>query len=259
MPGQHVAGAGGGEQRRAVAVDRGAAVGRGNHRVRPLVDDDRVGHRGRLPRSVELRQFGSRREVRKQPAELALMRRQHQRRAPRPTAPLRRTRRGARQARSTHRRRTRSPRPIRPPRRSGRAQSAPTFACVPSPGPNTSAPGFRARHELGHVVHRFGLLQDDRRQMRRIYGKRIGRRKQRHRPCPGTRRGHRRQPRRAGRGRPAGKHADMAARIFVGVERRRRQSMRSQLRRIVLDAACVPIDASTSSRMPMSATMVSPQ
>ena len=44
MPGQDVAGAGGCQQRRAVAVDRRPAVGRGNHRVRPFVD-----HRRRWP------------------------------------------------------------------------------------------------------------------------------------------------------------------------------------------------------------------
>ena len=106
---QHVTGAGRGEQRRAVAVDRGAAIGRGDHRVRPLVDDDGIGACRGAARPVELRQLRS-------------AARSGNRRRNSPScgvstsagAPslrlVRRIRRGAWPRRSTRRRRTRQPR-----------------------------------------------------------------------------------------------------------------------------------------------------
>ena len=82
-----------------------------------------------------------------------------------------------------------------------------------------------ARLALGEKAQRLILPraapQDDRGQVSRVDQQCIGRRKQRHRPCPGPLRGKRREPCRAGRGRAAREHRDVAARIFVRVDGRR--------------------------------------
>ena len=80
MPAQHVAGTRRRQQRRAVGVDGGAPVRRGDHRVRPLVDDDRIGARGSVACAFELGQAATMRD-RETRGEFALVRRQHHDRA----------------------------------------------------------------------------------------------------------------------------------------------------------------------------------
>ena len=79
MPAQHVAGAGGRKQWRAVGIDRGPAVRRGDHRVRALcrmsIAFDRAA--ARRARSTFDRFFVGG-DAGKKPRELALMRRQDQ-------------------------------------------------------------------------------------------------------------------------------------------------------------------------------------
>ena len=76
---EHVAGAGGGEPGRRVVVDGGAAVGGGDHRVRPLEDDDGAADGRGLARAVELGAG----KIAEQAVELALVRGQHHRGVPR--------------------------------------------------------------------------------------------------------------------------------------------------------------------------------
>ena len=81
-PGEHVAGAGGGERRRQIEADRRATVGRGDDRVGALEDDDRAERRGGGAGSREFRwlikHFGAAAE---QPGELAFVRRDDRRAA----------------------------------------------------------------------------------------------------------------------------------------------------------------------------------
>ena len=76
-PRQNIAAAGGRQVRRGVGVDGGAAVRRGDDRVASLKHDESAALRSRRAGAVQAGACG-----RKEPAELALMRRQHHRRQP---------------------------------------------------------------------------------------------------------------------------------------------------------------------------------
>ena len=75
QPGQHIARTCRRQPGRRIAVDRGPAIGRGDHAVRALQDHHRPALRGGSPRPLQLA-AGQRRE---QPCELPLMRCQHHR------------------------------------------------------------------------------------------------------------------------------------------------------------------------------------
>ena len=177
--GKHVAGTGRRQQRRAVGVDRRAAVGRGDHRVRPLVD--RRPHLPPPPPCAPCRAWTD--SCRRQGRETAGGTRPH---AASARAPARRVRwrpskNASRRAANTVIASASKTMCRTSPAAAAISSSAksPTFSCVPSPGPKTSASGLRSAQELQHVLHRAGLAQDDRGQMRGIDGKRIGRRQQR--------------------------------------------------------------------------------
>ena len=88
-----------------------------------------------------------------------------------------------------------------------------------------------AQERVG-MLKRVGLAQDDRCQMRGVDLQRIGGRKQGDRPCPGARGRNCGKPRRACRGRAAGKNADMPARIFVRVGCRSRKIFMPERRHV---------------------------
>ena len=94
-PGQHVAGAGRGQPGRAVDVDRGAAVRRGDHRVGALQQHDGAGAGCAASRAAAIRSGDGLQQAREQALELAGVRASARRRgrAPRTARPGRRGRR----------------------------------------------------------------------------------------------------------------------------------------------------------------------
>ena len=122
--------------------------------------------------------------------------------------------------------------PVAGRRRAAPARRSAFFRRRQSPA-RARRPTAGVRRETLHVRDVIGLAQHDRGQMRGVNLHGVGRRQHGHRPCPASGRGQRRQPRRTGRARPAGKDADMAALVFMRIDRRNREIVQPKSRRVL--------------------------
>ena len=211
--GQHVAGAGGGERRRQVPADRGAAVGRGDDRVGALEHDDRAGELRRRPRARELVVLGvDAPGAGEEPREFALVRRHDDgvaaaldQRRQLPASPAKLV---SASASSTI---------VRPfaGRVSAAATSLRKSGPTPAPGPSAIA---RRRSSASSASKPCGAGEGrdhDRGQMRGVDGDGVERACDRNDARAGAQRRPRREPRRARLMRRAGEDERGAARIFV--------------------------------------------
>ncbi len=199
MPGQHVAGARRGQPRRAVGVDGGAPVGRGDDGVGALEHDDGAPVAGAAARARSSfdRRFHESPASPEQTRELALVRRQDD--------ALRRRRRprgDERRAASPRRRRSSSARRRRAPARR-RASAAATIATglLPDAQRRADHDGVAAPvgEQAGKARRAVASAHHDRVERGGVHGQRVGRARDRDEPGPDPQRAARRQPRRAGR------------------------------------------------------------
>ena len=260
--GQHVAGAGRRQQRRAVGVDRGAAVRRGDHRVRSLVDDDRVGRAS--PPRVRARSSFDR---------ISSAARSGNSRANSPSCGVRtiagalarraaakNSSRCAPRRRESRRRRRRCPRTMPAARgdqlkrevadlvvrAEARTEDQRARACARReiPGPPRATSVLRRMIEVRCAALTASALAGDSSVTA---------------PAPARAAAIADKPRRAGRGRAAGKHADMAARSICGCRPPARETRPVQRSAAFSKQSDGRIASSTSAAMPMSATIISPQ